>query len=809
MIQQDQWWTQAPPVNPQQAAPQPRRAAANDEWWASSPPVQQQATPRQQAPRQTPRQAPAQAPAQMPSDSVGTGYTEATAISGGDTPEMVRAKLRAGRVPEAEINAIVSQYEADLAGGAPYGVVSSQDLAPEDTPESLRAAGYEIDPIRNVWARVVGTQPLPAPLSDERNPASPGYALAIQQELAKAEAMPGYADVGFTDQATAPLNDELAFAIGYAQQGLANFGRGLFGGQNDVSALDRARAMYDIARANQAEYEQERPVSSFLGQALGGFALAPTRVAGAGQAFMRPGISQGYRQAAGAGAAYGAAEGNSVQERLGMGALGSGAAVATAGLLDAGAGAVANRLNRQAGPTLTGPERRLSRTLGRVARESNAPTADEFLARIPEGGLPLDIDAPLMEGVVRAAAQSPGPARQAIRETATARRAEAANRFRAGVEENLGGSGNYFATLDQSIQARRQAADQGIRAIEGQRFRLSDDAVQSLRSDLAQQEVRRIAQLSLGSPDPAVRENGAALNRLADTLLDNPAAADLDLRSAQEMSRRLLTASDDAWRGGDGFRGQVLGDIGRAVRNNAAEAVPAYRQWLRQYGDDSENIQALELGRRALQNLNDPRPDGTSAEVLRRQFGELSDVGKDMFRKGIGEALVAQARATGDFQTMRRILRSDEMADRINVAFPDEQAYTRFLNGIEAEVAMTNRDNMILGGSPTAFNQQAIRMMGGTASEDVANRSLANTSLSGLAMEGARQIARPIAQGFDRSRSVLQSPQSNEALGRALTDADYLRMLLQSSLTRRPGLFGGYAPAGVAAATQNRLSPVQ
>lgn len=772
----------------------------------------EQQAPRQ-APRQTPRQAPAQAPAQMPSDPVGTGYTQATAITGSDTPEMMRAKLRAGRVPEAEINAIMAQYEADLAGGRPYDVVSSQELSPEDTPERLRAAGYEIDPIRNVWARVVGTQPLPAPLSDERNPASPGYALAVEQELAKAEAMPGYADVGFTDQATAPLNDELAFAIGYAQQGLANFGRGLFGGQNDVSALDRARAMRDINQENQAQYEQERPVSSFLGQALGGFALAPTRVAGAGQAFMRPGISQGYRQAAGAGAAYGAAEGNSVQERLGMGALGAGAGVATAGLLDAGIGGIAGlarRIGGESGPALSAPERRLSQTLGRVARESNTLTADEFLAQIPDGGLPLDIDAPLMEGVVRAAAQTPGPARQAIRETATSRRAEASNRFRSGIEESLGGSGNYFATLDQNIQARRNASREVLDVIADQTYRPGDNAVRALRSDFARNALRERATLLANDPTPEAPFEAARIQRIIQQL-DDPVTPqiEMDVATAQDVSRAIREASDAAWRSNEGGRGSVLGRIGQAIRDDARESVPAYRQWLARYGEDSDNIQALELGRRALQSLNDSRPDGTSAEVLRRQFNELSDVGKDMFRKGVGEALVAQARATGDFQTMRRILRSDEMADRIKVAFPDEQSYTRFLNGIEAEVAMANRDNMILGGSPTAFNQQAIRMMGGTPLEDSTNRSWSGVTLTGVGAEIGRQGARLIGRGIDRSRSVLQNPQSNEALGRALTDADYIRMLLQSSLTRRPGLFGGYAPAGVAAATQNRLSPVQ
>jgi hypothetical protein len=130
VIQQDQWWTQAPPVNLQQAAPQPRQPAANDEWWASSQPVQQQATPRQQAPRQPARQVPAQAPA----DPL-AGYAET---------------LRAEGIPESEIPDL-SQAMRDEANGifpvAPpvmgergtaENPIDLRTLAPTDVPLLVR-----------------------------------------------------------------------------------------------------------------------------------------------------------------------------------------------------------------------------------------------------------------------------------------------------------------------------------------------------------------------------------------------------------------------------------------------------------------------------------------------------------------------------------------------------------------------------------------------------------------------------------------------------------------------------------------------
>lgn len=706
----------------------------------------------------------------------------------------------------------------------PFGMAGSESnpinlsIASPDAVASLRAGEWVRDRNGNVYALPSDPTRGPGRPGDEQQSSgvyqrpsdtTPGYLLAREQEEQKARDMPGYGRVGFMDQATAPFNDEMAAAMGFIGQGAANIGRSLMGGQNEVSAFERARAMRDLSNEAQESYERERPVSSLLGQIVGGAAVAPAR-AGAGlMAISRPSATgfaaptgrQAVMQAGGVGAAYGAGAGEGVEGRAGGALLGGALAAGTAGALDAGIG-MASRMATRRG---SGPERRVANALERVLRDDQITDPAAALANLPSGGRPLDIDTPYMQGLTELAAQTPGPARQAIRDLAGNRQGGAADRFRDRIAENLGGQGDYFRTLDSAIESRRTAANQGIRAIEGQQVRLSQDAVTALRSDLAQQEVRRIAQLSLGSPDEATRLNGAALNRLAGDLLDNPAAARLDLRSAQELSRRLLSASDDAWRGGDGFRGQVLGDIGRAVRESATESVPAYRQWLRQYGEDSDNIAALEMGRRVMQNANDPRPDGMSAEVLRRQFNDMSEAGRDMFRKGVGEALVAQARATGDMNAMRRLLRSEEVADRIRIAFPDEQGFNRFMQSVEAEVSMAARDQRIVGGSPTGYRQQLDRRFNGGSMEN-AGGDLSGVTLTGLAASGARRGARAVGRALDRNRSILQNQTSNEILGRALTDPDYLIRLLEQSgrSNRGRGLFGR-TPPGMAAALQNRV----
>lgn len=563
--------------------------------------------------------------------------------------------------------------------------------------------------------------------------------------------------------------------------------------------MDRGRAVAGVAREQQKAFAEEHPWQAGLGQALGGFAFAPARAVGAAAAvngFARPTVGQAYKQAAAIGGGYGVADAEGgVSGRLQGGALGAGLGVATAGLIDGG-----TRLLPRGRGALQPNENRVAEALNRELRSNRMSPQDILTAMhgAPEGTLPLNLGRGALSGAAEVIAQSPGPGRQVVMDALRQQRATSGDRIGRRVQEALGGEGNYFATLDDQIAQRRTAANEVMGQIEGRSFNLSPDSVTALRSDLAQSELRKAASFGLASPDEAVRNNAANLNRLADTLLDNPAAAQLDLRNAQTVSKALLDASSDAWRTGDGARAQALGGLGRAIRQNASDAVPEYGQWLKRYGDDSSQIEALELGRSVLRNVDDPRPDGVSAEVLRKQVAEMSDTAKDLFRKGVGEAIVARSRTSkGGVGAMRDILRSDELGARLRVAFPDEQSYTRFLNAAEAEAAMGDAANGILSNSRTAFRQGAAQRMG---AEDYGQAAdLIGASLPGLAIEGVKQGVRSVGKIFGRNRSVLENDDLNELFAKALTDQDLLRQMLQGQRPRR-GLFGGRAPAGVAGA---------
>lgn len=178
-----------------------------------------------------------------------------------------------------------------------------------------------------------------------------GSRLALRQEREALErnrrlGVAGYDRPTFTDQFTAPINDELAWLVGYGTQGAGNVARGLIGRPVEVSALDRARAMRQISNEGQDRFASERPVQAFAGGVLGGVAMAPARGAAI------PGLLGRLGTEAGLGAAYGAAEGDSLADRLSGAGFGAGVGLALGGAAELAAphiGRLVNRLRNRGG----------------------------------------------------------------------------------------------------------------------------------------------------------------------------------------------------------------------------------------------------------------------------------------------------------------------------------------------------------------------------------------------------------------------------------------------------------------------------
>jgi len=779
MMQQDPYAGLAVVVSPSQperrAAPaRPQRSA--DPYAGISAPVTepQQRQPQQQAPI-----APQTAPA-APAMPAAMGYEES-----------VGALLDQGYLPdEAER---LAREQISLDGNAPPPQAQAQTQPDYILPEGV--LDYEAltdDERRQLTRGARVLLPADAP-GQSRQIVTLARDLAVpnrdpimgetRQEFGGVQTyVPGMADaVGAYVSGAAeqfPLVDEGAV--------LAD---ALLSGQSFSDARDEYQVLQEALNRSNSTARDIGGVTGFLGSTLLPGAVGIRGLQGMTGAARTGAAALG---AAPVGAAYGFASGEgSATDRAPGAVLGGFLGAGGAGVIDAGIqaapavgrfiGDTAQSVGQALNPSV---EQRVGSALRQTVTRDDRMNIDELVRQLEgltPGGLPVDVLGPNMSGLADVLVQTPGSAQTRLTESLSTRRREAPNRIERLISEGVGGEGNYIATLNNLIATRREAANEVIERIGPQQFQLDESAVRSLRSDLAQPELRRAAQNALASPDQQTYEMGANLMRLADTLRDNPAAAALDVRTAQDVSRALIDMGSDAWRAGDGSRGKALTDIGRAIRNNARTAVPEYSEWLARYGDESSQIEALELGRQVLGNPNDPRADGLSAEVLRIRYEEMSETAREMFKKGVAEALVARtAGSSGDVGAMRALANTREFRDRIRIAWPSDEAFEGFMRGVEGEVTTAARDNRMLYGSQTS-SRNAARQRFGAADDGTGGSgpSLGAWSAEGAVAEVGRQGLRAALNAFKRDRSLIYNPEANDLLGRALSDREILARLLQ------------------------------
>lgn len=194
------------------------------------------------------------------------------------------------------------------------------------------------------------------------------------------------------------------------------------------------------------------------------------------------------------------------------------------------------------------------------------------------------------------------------------------------------------------------------------------------------------------------------------------------------------------------------------------QASPRYNEAMEQWGDDSEVLEGLELGRKALSGR-----EGWSAEAIAMRHAELSNEAKLQFRRGVGEALVMEARSKGGLTAMRKLLRNEEVADKVRLAFPTPDDFQAFLSTTRRRVEDEARNGRILRGSQTHMRK--------AVEDDLADDGVLGftADLVDAARLDGRGILNLGQKGLARLRAhsgVLKDEQANPALARMLTDPE-------------------------------------
>jgi hypothetical protein len=572
------------------------------------------------------------------------------------------------------------------------------------------------------------------------------------------------------------------------------------GEEMPYTSAEFSDAMTQALRSEDKNFTQEHPFASGGTRLLGGLLLpggpaakavsrAPSLLSAVGRTAAiggGMGALQGSGAAEGgvANRAVGAAGGSAAGAALGavLPVAGMGLAKAGAPVLNAAQRTIAGALGKAAPvvPSITRAERQVGRVIERsIKRDGSTPAAAMAeLENLSPETLPMMVAGKNLQSLGEFAAKTPGSAQ----ETLVASAQQAQDAIKAGVKADvgtaLGGRGDYLDTLEASVTKRRTDANATMERLASVPVKMDADAVQALRSDMVLGVVKKAAQTYLGSPDPAVRKMGATLNRLSQQVLDAPGDVVLDVRAAQDISYALKQAADGAYRSSDGAAGGVLSDLSKAIRSNARDpargGAKEYDAWLRKYGDDSEHIEALQTGRAV---FNGPGQDyANTAEGLRKTYADLSQTGRDMFRKGVGEALLMRVKENnGGVGMMRRLMKDEEFRDKVKIAFPTEESYNNFVNSVTKRVRADNAYRKMQEGSPT-YPMQAVQ------------RDLEADPVGG-AIDAFSNVRGAIG-GFLKSkapnRSLIERPETNTLLGNALGDdgGEMLRLLQQLQTQR-------------------------
>lgn len=446
--------------------------------------------------------------------------------------------------------------------------------------------------------------------------------------------------------------------------------------------------------------------------------------------------------------------------------------------------------------TLTDPQRRAALAIQNAIERDRAAGVN-----IKPGVAPMHAGGENLTALYEVAAKTPGPARQMIKDAVKQSRQATFQNVESDLGSNLGGKGDYFATLEALLAKRRENAAAGMSLIGDHMVTLDPDSVLALRSDRAKAALKEAAQNGLSSPDPDIRASAANLNRLADLVLDKPSAQTMSVREAQNVSEALLSAADAAYKGGDGARGAALKTLGRAIRTNARTpergGFSEYNDFLKRYGSDSDAKNALELGRNVLRDTADNTP-----EAIRRELEDMGPGVLQHYQKGVGEALLHKVRsANGDVKVMRNLLNDRNLAAKVRMAFPDDTSFARFMEAADQRVSQADINNRLMGGSQTHQLGAAAQDLAGSDMTDVVLEGLTG-DVGALTRRGAKAAFKKLGLGV--SPNVLNDPRANAMLGRTASNPDDLTALLNLLQASRrvaaaPRIGGAVAPSLVPA----------
>lgn len=483
-------------------------------------------------------------------------------------------------------------------------------------------------------------------------------------------------------------------------------------------------------------------------------------------AAMLPQMGNALITGAGYGALYGAGQGedtatNRLMETGKGAAIGGGLGVAAVPV----ARGIGNAVGYAADLVRGRPAALQQYERGAVNRVARAVTDDDLAARYqqqaanlgPEGML-ADMG-PNLRGQAGAIANQPGAGQRQIMNALDARRAGAAGRITADVDQALGPAANIPETVNATQQFYRQQAAPHRQAFQNSPVPFTQQLDDTLQL-LAQNEpavIRSAERL-------AAMDNRSGPQQWFARQMPNGQYQIERVPNASEWDY-IKRALDDLGRSPEANLRRIYGGLAARVRNQVDDALspgsPDQSPWARARALEAEDFQirdAVDAGRGAFnRNLT---PDQMRAEL----YGvgqpprggmtppELAGYGigaRDQVRTIMGTAATAHGEnaATG----ARRALGSDYAREKLDI-IAGPQAAGQLTRRLDAETVFDQTRQGIMGNSATAARQAAQSEFPNAASRSELPAELGKRSLSGMAVEAGYRLANALSGGAMNER---------------------------------------------------------
>lgn len=325
----------------------------------------------------------------------------------------------------------------------------------------------------------------------------------------------------------------------------------------------------------------------------------------------------------------------------------------------------------------------------------------------PEARL-VDVGGPNTRALAQSTINTPGRSRQLAETALRGRSNRSVQRLISDSRRFLGTDRNLFRATRDLVQSRAESARPLYQELRGQRPLLTDDFAEFMqRPDLRSAFSQGIRK---------ARNDGV---RLPSEL---EAGNVIPFEVVDYTKRALDDKIGVAIRGGKRDTARQLLNLKNGLVEFADASFPGYQQARQAFTDDSAMLNAAELGRQILR---------TDADEMTDLVSRMPDSERRMFVVGALKSITDKIKSTTEGGDSGRRFATQLIRERIRPAFPDDDSFNAFLQGVERE-RIFQQSKGILGGSPTAQRLSDQSNIAEDIALDAATGNFLNTALNGV-----------------------------------------------------------------------------